>query len=273
MSAVLTPTTLMGWFQPGLILTALLIVTRTSGLFLTAPLLNHTGVPPQIKVMLCLAISLILFATVGLPWAQAHPGQWPDTTPLLAVQMGQELMIGILMGLAANWLFNSILAAGELLSTQMGLSVANSLDPTLGTPAPLVGQVLLWMTMALFVTTDSHHYLIQVLHWSFKSIPLAHPWHWPELGPLVQRLVVLSATLYVSGLVLSMPILALLLLYESALAFVSKLLPAMNLFMIALPIKVAMAFWALGLFLPYAADWLVQAFSILPEQSVGWMGG
>jgi flagellar biosynthesis protein FliR len=272
-AAVVAPTTLLGWFQPSLILTALLIVTRTSGLFLTAPLLNHSGIPPQVKMMLCMAISLLLFTTIGLPWAIAHPGQVPTTTPFLVVQMAQELMIGLMMGLAANWLFNSILAAGELLSTQMGLSAANSLDPTLGTPAPLVGQVLLWMALALFVTNDVHHGLIEILHWSFGTIPLAHHWHWQEIGPLAERLVLLSATLYVSGLLLALPILALLLLYEAALAFVSKLLPAMNLFMVAMPIKVALGFWALGLFMPFAADWVAAACANLPQQTAGWMLG
>lgn len=60
----------------------------------------------------------------------------------------KEAMIGIMLGFIAYVIMAAIQIAGGFIDFQMGLAIANVIDPQTGTQSPLMGQYL--YTISLF---------------------------------------------------------------------------------------------------------------------------
>lgn len=258
LSASLPPASLLDWLQPVYVLTYLLVMVRLTGMMLAAPFFTQAAFPMRVKVGFALGVGLLLFTSVGLPYATQNPtlaGADKGLPTFLAMAL-QELALGLMLGLVVRLAVEAVQMAGELLSVQMGMAMASQVDPSSGAPQPLIGKLLLYMALVLLLQYNLHHALIEAVVASYTPMPLGAPWPWDNTGVLVNRMVTLGSQMFVAALMLAMPVKALLLMLEVAMAFVAKLMPQMNIFMVALPLKLVVGFWGLATFLPMAAQWL-----------------
>ena len=242
------------------ILAFLLIVFRISGMILAAPLLGMRNIPMQTKVGFAFAFALILFplhATHALP-------QSKDLIQFAAVVF-QEVAIGLLLGFTANLTFMALQMAGEFMSTQMGLSVAHVLDPVTQSQSPLIGQFFFYFAALLFLSLNVHHALIAGIDRSFTWIPLGHFIGEGHLtaSVMVQRCIHLCSELFVLAMTAGIPITGLLLVMEITLAFVAKVMPQMNVFMVAMPLKVLFGLLIILMALPAFAQVLGDHYAHL----------
>jgi flagellar biosynthesis protein FliR len=217
------------------ILAFLLIVCRLSGMIVAAPLLGMRNIPAQTKIGLALAIALILF-----PLHAAHDVPHSKDLFQFGVIVFQEVAIGLLLGFIANLTFMALQMSGEFMSTQMGLSVAHVLDPVTQSQSPLIGQFFFYFAAMLFLSLNVHHALIAGVDRSLTWIPIGHFIGEGHLtaGVMVQRCIHLGSELFMLALTAGIPITGLLLVMEITLAFVAKVMPQMNVFMVAMPLKV-----------------------------------
>jgi flagellar biosynthetic protein FliR len=100
----------------------LTISVRLTGLMLFAPWFGSTVIPVRIKAGLVLALTLLLFPSVGHGIGAYPMVQWP-------VVVITEFIIGVGMGLATNVAFEGAQLAGEILGIQMGYSLVTIIDP------------------------------------------------------------------------------------------------------------------------------------------------
>src|SRR5688572_21854299 len=105
----------------------LLVLSRIAGILVAAALFNMHAIPTLSKVGLAAVFALILF-----PLHAANPPPVHDVIQF-ALLFCQETAIGLLLGFTANLTFMAFQMAGEFMSMQMGLSVAQMLDPVTGT--------------------------------------------------------------------------------------------------------------------------------------------
>lgn len=247
------PTTLLQWFSPPVIVAYVLTLVRVSGMLVAAPWFNQQEIPARFKAGLAFILALVLFlGTVGI----ANVSQLPALTslPLLAVAAVQELVIGILLGVAVHWVTLAFQVSGELVSVQMGLSMATALDPASGGSTPITAKLLAMLAVVLLLAENVHHALIKALAISLQQVPLAQPWLLGHLGELAALLTSWLGSLFVLGLSLALPVMGVLLLTEVAMGFLAKLVPQMNIFMVGLPFKVMLGLWAMAESLPYASE-------------------
>lgn len=248
---ITVPDLLLQLMKPEVILVFWLILARVSGLFVSAPGFSWAYFPPTIKIWLALGLSLVLATSLF---------QWPMTTLPevgvsdiwgLAIWTLWEFSIGWVIGTASQWLIEAIRVGSEMLSMQMGLSMATAFDPASGQANTVISQGLALLALLLFLTLNLHHILVMGLAQSFTWLPLAQ---WPDLagwlGPGVEHLITWFGDAFSLGLTIATPIIALLLLSEIALSFVSKLMPQMNIFVVGLPLKLFMGILGLSLSLP-----------------------
>src|SRR5690606_6156264 len=71
------------------------------------------------------------------------------------------------------FIFYAVQYAGELLGFQMGLGLAQVLDPAEGTNSNPVGRLLGLIFLLAFILFDGHHHLLAAMVISFQTIPLA----------------------------------------------------------------------------------------------------
>src|SRR5512143_4096058 len=101
-----------------------LVFLRTGAFLMAIPGLGAASVPVIFRIGLCLAASLLIFPLVKI-------GPLPVSTDVftLAVSAAGEVLLGILAGVAVRLIFEGIQLAGELAGYQMGLAIAEVIDP------------------------------------------------------------------------------------------------------------------------------------------------
>jgi flagellar biosynthetic protein FliR len=82
--------------------------------------------------------------------------QMPHDIISMSILMFKELFVGILIGFSANLIFIGIQIGGQLLSMQMGLAVAEALDPVTKQQVPIIGQFYLFTASTLFIFLNGH---------------------------------------------------------------------------------------------------------------------
>jgi len=243
----------------------LLVMFRISGMMVSAPMFNMRNIPVQAKIGLSFTFAMILF-----PLHAANLVVPKDLIQfsLLAIQ---ETVISILLGFTANLVFIALQMAGEYVSTQMGLSVANMLDPVTQTQSPIVGQFFFYFAALVFLSLNIHHGLIVGIDRSFNWIPLGHFIGEGHLtgGLMAERFIKLTSDMFVMALVLGVPLMGILMATEIALSFVAKVMPQMNIFMVGMPLKVGLGLLAIVWCMPYMVGMLGDQYSHLVKVLLG----
>ncbi len=207
-----------------------LVLTRISGLMLTAPIFSSAAIPPQVKIGLTVILSLTIFPMV-------YP-QMTDVPPsLLGISVGlaTELMIGLAIGLAASLFFAGLELGGELISQQMGLGLAQVFNPMLESESGVVSQVYLMVGSALFLVFNGHHMLLAAVLDSYRYLPPMAT----SLDPHV--LTVLRALLsssFVIAMKLAVPVVLLLFLVTAFMGFLGRTVPQINILVVGFPLRI-----------------------------------
>jgi len=95
---------------------------RVSGLLVFAPFLGSSAIAPRIKVGLVVLLTAVLYPVCGPRGLSLTP------TGLLRVMLS-EALIGVLMGLAIQFVFEAAQFAGQIMGMQVGYGLVNILDP------------------------------------------------------------------------------------------------------------------------------------------------
>jgi len=219
----------------------LLILVRTSALFISAPFFGFRLVPSSVKILCSVFVSLII--AVYIP-----PSSYLVTTLVeMIVLVAHQILVGAMLGVIASFTFEAIRFAGEIIDLQMGFGMANIMDPSTQIRQTLFGEFNYILAIMVFIVINGHHYLILSLISTFDKVPLY------QLGfnsNIEFNILENFRSLFVIGLKLALPILALLLLVDIVSGLISRLIPQLNIFVISFPFKITAGFIALIAFLP-----------------------
>lgn len=220
----------------------ILVLSRMSGLFLTAPLFSTYPMPAQIKAGMIATISFLLYPII----MAEHSFILPDNLLTLTLMVSKEILVGLVIGFCANIIFIGIRIGGFLLSMQTGLAMANVLDPVSREMAPALGQFYTIMISLAFLYSHAHHWLFTTIAKSYTAIPIGVQLFFsPEATGAI---IALTSQIFKIGFGVVMPIFAVLLMIDILLGFVAKMMPQMNIFMVAIPFKVFVGFNLLIMF-------------------------
>jgi flagellar biosynthetic protein FliR len=217
-------------------------LARVGGLMAIAPVFSNAGLPGRIRILVVLVVTFAL--APALPPLPAMPaGSWAGLATL-----AQQILIGLLLGMALRIVFATVDTAGELIGLQMGLSFAVFYDPQNGGQTPVLSEFLGLLTTLIFLAMNGHLLMISVLAESFRVLPItAAPIAAGSLGIVVSW----AATLFSAGVLLSLPLVAALLIANIAMGVLSRVAPQLNLFAIGFPVTMVAGFTVLMISLPY----------------------
>ena len=219
-----------------------LVLMRVASIMAFLPFLGQGIAPQAIKAMASLAISMALFpiAAVHLPVNGWEPTQY-------FLFMGAEVLFGALIGLSAAFLFGGIQMAGELLGSQMGMSLAEAADPMGEEEATPIGTFCQVVGILVFFTLNGHHMMLGAMRDSFA--------HWPLgtfLSPEFFRQVSVDAAAQgmLTALQLAAPLLVLMFLVSLIMALMARLVSEVNVLIIGFPLRVGVGLIGLAFFVP-----------------------
>ena len=235
----------------------ILVLVRVSGIIVTAPIFGSSVTPPQVKIVLSLILALILYPFI--PQITVFPSR-PD---LYIFLIASELLIGVVLGLIGRFLFAAVEFAGTVIGFQMGLSMANVLDPQSQEQVSLVGRFETVAATLIFLTMDGHFIVIQALVKSYSVLP---PGGASISQPLVEKLTDLSASVFVIGLQIGAPLIVALFLANTVIGLLSRSVPQIQVFVVGFPLTLLLGFLFLFLGMPFYSQAVRQMFEKLDIQ-------
>lgn len=243
-------------------------LARILGLMTAAPVFGNAALPQRIRLIAGLAITLALVPVLP-PMPAVPAGSWIGLSVL-----AQQILIGLLLGFTLRIAFVAIDVAGELIGLQMGLSFAIFYDPQSSGQTPVVAEFLGLLATLLFLAMNGHLLMLSALAESFILLPVATT---PFAAKGLAYVLNWAATLFASGVLLALPLVAALLIANIAMGVLARVAPQMNLFAVGFPVTITAGFVVLLLTLPYfgtAMERLFdQSFSALREMMGAATGG
>src|SRR5690606_21810332 len=177
-----------------------LIFARLGTILMLLPALGEQTIPARPRLTFALGFSVILYPLI-LP----QLGPVPATMGGLAVALGHELAIGFIIGGLVRLILTAAQVAGAVIAYQMGLSMAQTADPTQsGVQGAIVGNFLAFLGVALIFATDLHHLLLAGVYRSYTVFPPGAPL---MLGDAAEMAVRIVAQAFVVGVQMSAPLL------------------------------------------------------------------
>lgn len=208
----------------------MLAFTRIGTAIMMMPGIGNSFVPANVRLYFALAFTLVF-----MPLIQAKlPPQMPGTG-LLLLQLGFEFVVGLFIGVIARALMSALDVAGMVISTQSSLANAQLFNPAFASQGSVIGTFLTLSGVMLLFSSNLHHLMLAGLIDSYTLFPVGSV---PDTGSMSQLLVEAVGGGFAIGVQISAPFLILVLLLYIGMGVMSKLMPQVQVFMIAIPIQI-----------------------------------
>lgn len=219
-------------------------LVRILGLLMVAPVFGHRSVPARVKVGLGVFIALIVAPTLP-PLPEVSPASWAGLHILV-----QQLLIGIATGFVMRVVFAAAELAGEIVGLQMGLGFASFFDPQSAGQTLVLSRFFNLLAILVFLAVNAHLMVLMLLAQSFETLPISAA---PLAAGGFKGVAAFGGTLFVVGLQLALPLVAVLLMTNLALGILTRSAPQLNIFAIGFPITLGIGFIVLDFSMPYFA--------------------
>ncbi|MCA9270160.1 MAG: flagellar biosynthetic protein FliR [Planctomycetales bacterium] len=197
-----------------------LVLTRISGLLLTAPVLGVRSAPFQVRAVLAVGVSLLV-----TPLLFDAPLADPGTLVNLAAMMAGEAIIGVALGLGVMILFSGVQLTGQIVGQMSGAQIADVFDPTYDQSVPIYAQLLDSVTLTVFLIIGGHREVVDALLGTFRVLPLGGGGFHEGMAEAMFALVTQSFSL---GIRAAAPAMVALLMSILVLGLISRTLPQLN---------------------------------------------
>ncbi len=240
----------------------LLVLGRTGGLMISAPFWSGAILPPLVRVLAAVALSLAVY-----PLVRSLPSTEPTFFSLLW-SLGREILLGLGLGWLAQMFFAGVRLAGQELEIKMGLGLAQLLDPQEGGQTTVLSTLLNLSAALVFFAINGHHLLIQALASSYTVFPLTAGSGSALVGGSGLARVVIGGAghIFTIALRVSAPAVVGLLLVDLILGLMNRAVPQMNVFIVAQPVQFVFGLLLLLWSLPAVMGFFVGELSGLGRQ-------
>lgn len=219
----------------------LLVLARVGGFIVFLPLPGFRAAPDSVRAALALAITFTLF-----PVWPALPNVEPSMGDLAAWAFC-EAGFGLAAGLAVSFLTEGFQIAAQVAGTQAGFGFATTIDPTSEADSGVLQVLASLFSGILFFSVGMDRQLIRVLAASFVKFPAGS---WAPAAASLDGLLRLGSDMCSIGLRMALPVVALLILIDLALALLGRVQQHLQLLSLAFPAKMAAALALLAALAP-----------------------
>lgn len=220
------------------LLSVISVWARLFGATLGIPAFGYYRVPKVFSALLLLGLALpVASLNIQSPGAFSVISQHP-----IIIILAAELMTGMVLGFGLMAAFAAIEAFGHLLDAQSGLSIAQLFGFTQKRPQPITSALLTTTAICVFFAANLHlDFLNAVATW-YRIAPADYLLN--QLENPINFAIQLHRS-FSMGILMAMPVAALLLLADVILAFASRSMPQLNVIFLSFPIKLLMTLFGL----------------------------
>ncbi|MBK6286119.1 MAG: flagellar type III secretion system protein FliR [Gammaproteobacteria bacterium] len=233
---------------------------RIGAFFMVAPVFGAALVSARIRIGLALLVS-VLIAPMIPPVPAIDP-----LSPAAAVLIAQQVLVGIGIGFVMQIFLHIFVFGAQMVAMQMALGFASMADPANGVSVTVVAQYFLLLLTLVFVATNGHLAMFEILLESFRYLPIGGGWIGAQASWNIANW---ASWMFLSGLLLALPAVTALLVVNMAFGVMTRAAPQLNVFSLGFPVSMVFGLfviWAsMGGFLPRFDLLSGQAFAMLRE--------
>ncbi len=208
--------------------------TRVATTFLLMPLLSPQTVPAMVRNSIFLVFGLAVLTM------QPQVAQMTLPTVQWILLFGKEALVGVVIGFFFATMLWAFEAAGQIIDTKVGATMAQVVDPLSGHQTSLNGEFLGRLANFVFMFSGGLLLLVGTILDSFVI--------WP-IGSLTPVLTMSSLSLFEGeftrlmtlAVLFASPVLVVLFVTDGALGLVNRYAPQLNVFSLSLSIKAWLA--------------------------------
>ena len=237
------------------------MVPRIATAFFVLPLLSGDIVPPLVRNVFLVAISLTLY-----PLAVSTADPVSISPAALVPLVFKEAFIGLALAFSFSIIFWALAGAGEIIDAKIGTTIAQIADPIAGHQTTLTASFYSRLAAYLFVAFGGLPMFIGLLLQSYAIWPVHAAWPVLQFNDgllFVRRFSELVSLM----LLLASPVLLVLTLVEFGFGLINRFAERLNVFALSLAAKSWVATFViiliLGTMVEYVLRWIASQRGLL----------
>lgn len=233
------------------------VFARVGSMIMLMPGLGEAPVPSRVRLAIAMAICLLIYPAIE----SQIPTETFSSSAFFTLLI-REVILGLFLGALLRLMLTCLNIAGGIIAYQGGLALAQGFDPTQGVQGAMMSTFLTIMGLTIIFVADLHHLLIAALGDSYEIFPLG--------GPIPTRVLSEAAIdtfsrSFVIGIQMSAPFFAYGLIFYAGIGLLSRLMPQLQVFFVAVPLNILLGFVVLGITLGAILTLFTEYF----EQTLG----
>ena len=228
-----------------------LVFVRVASIVMLLPGLGETAIPPRIRLSFAVLLSMAMTPLV----AHTLPAL-PSTVGGMGAWVLREAIVGLLIGAILRTMMAALSVAGEVVSLQTTLSLAQTANPLQAQPGSTIASFLSLVGVTLVFATDLHQMFIGAIAQSYDLFAPAKHILVEDAGALAVHTVSQS---FAVGVQLAAPVMVFSLIFNIATGLVGRVMPQFQIFFAATPLNVLLGLSVFALSLgTVGLVWLTQ---------------
>ncbi|MEG8945586.1 flagellar biosynthetic protein FliR [Rosettibacter firmus] len=221
----------------------LLVFMRIVGMIFSAPIFAHNSVPILAKIFLALIIAYITFLTINKTSINVDLN-----LVSLVVYSIRELITGLIIGYVINFIFWGVSYAGTYIGFDMGLMLAEVMNPMEEIQNNIIGEILYYTTILVFLLINGHHYVISGVVASFNVIPIGK---YVINSAVYLLLIKYSFVVFIVAIKIASPIIVSFFLIHIAESIIARVIPQIQIIFVSQPLKSGIGILLLTTLIPF----------------------
>ena len=210
---------------------------RVGGLMVFAPFTSSDSIAAPVKAVLALLITAVVYPMTNIVGIRSDAVGW------FGIAAG-EAVIGLALGLLLQFSFEAVQFAGQICGIQTGFSLVTLLDPQTEADSPSLVVFMQLMAFVAFLQLNIHHWILRGVTASFAYLP---PGSLHHLSRMSGGVLAAAGRLWLAGLQIAAPVLAVTVLIDVTLGFLGKVAPQFPATLAGLPVKNAVGLGVLAI--------------------------
>ncbi|MDC9700708.1 MAG: flagellar biosynthetic protein FliR [Alphaproteobacteria bacterium] len=221
-------------FLPRIAFAFMLLFARIGTVIMIMPVIGDRVVPVRVRLVFTLTIVVLLYPLLESNFP-LHLGSFFYMLKFLVL----EIAIGFCIGNVSRLVTSSLQVAGSFISVQVGLSFVQNVNPAQFIQSDLFSNFLWMLGITLILLLDLHHLMLAALRDSYYLFPAGILFPFSDF---VEMAVDILTGIFILGLRISAPFLAFSLIFYISMGVLSRLMPQVQVFFIALPLNIIAGF-------------------------------
>lgn len=208
-----------------------LIIIRVSSFIVVSQVFFPRGISNVFKIIFSVIFAFMLFPIIYQNIEINFRGDEQYIFLILS-----ETLIGLLIGIFVNLLFQLFSGIGSILDSQGGFSSAQVFDPMTNNNSSVIEKIFYWISLSVFIILNGHHYFIRAFIFSYEKIGIGNL---NISSDFLNSFIFSMLTILKTSFMIIIPIVIILIFVDIILGIISKIIPKINMILVSFPFKIA----------------------------------